>query len=238
MWQTILKQEYSYEWVGIVDGRPIMLVDVEGEKILFYLRTGSGGADAEGVEEENQIKAGQFAPFYGFRHDGWFIKPQGSRAGNYLKVARWLDKNATRDWPRIESDRFKLNREMNQRGAVLTNGIHTAQIEPLLIVKTNIEEIRTKVNEAFKSINTIRVSANYPKELTHMEIFHKKINRKRRNNHPRWRYVFHEEKQYENYKKLEEKINNELLLFKKLFEKVQLTNTSINLELKHTLIKR
>lgn len=100
MWQTILKQDYSYEWVGIVDGRPIMLVDVEGEKILFYLRTGGGGADNEGVKEEDQIKAGQFAPFYGFRHDGWFIKPQGSRSGKYLKVARWLDNNATKDWPK------------------------------------------------------------------------------------------------------------------------------------------
>lgn len=237
MWQTILKQDYSYEWVGIVDGRPIMLVDVEGEKILFYLRTGGGGADNEGVKEEDQIKAGQFAPFYGFRHDGWFIKPQGSRGGKYLKVARWLDNNATKDWPKTESDRFKLNKEMKEKGAVLTNGIHVAQTEPLLIVRNNIEEIKIKVNKAFKSINTMRVSANYPKELTGMEELHKKINRKSRYIHPRNKYVFHREKQYENYIKLEEKINDELSAFKDRFERVQ-DQSSINLEFKHTLTKR
>ena len=83
----------------------------------------------------------------------------------------------------------------------------------------------------------MRVSANYPKELTGMEELHNKINRKGRYIHPRNKYVFHREKQYENYIKLEEKINDELSAFKDRFERVQ-DQSSINLEFKHTLTKR
>ena len=126
MWFDILKN-YNYEWFGLVDARPIMLVDVEGEKVLFYLRTGSGGADNEGVSEDNEIKSNQFAPFFGFHHTGWFIKPKGSRAGKYLKVARWLDDNAGA-WPYIELDMFEFNKKMKARGAILTNGTHEAHI--------------------------------------------------------------------------------------------------------------
>lgn len=128
MWMAILKQSYSYEWFGEVAGRPIMLVDVGDEKVLFYLRTGYGGADNEGVKEENEIKSGQFAPFHGFHRTGWFIKPKGSRAGKYLKVARWLDANAQEAWPMIDLDMFEFNKRMKAKGAVLTNGQHHAQI--------------------------------------------------------------------------------------------------------------
>ena len=66
-WFDILKR-FSYEWKGEHDGRPIMLVDVGGEKVLFYVRSGFGGSDVEGVSEENQIKGGQFAPFHGLSY--------------------------------------------------------------------------------------------------------------------------------------------------------------------------
>lgn len=237
MWKGILKQEYSYEWIGIVNYRPIMIVDVEGEKILFYLRTGSGGADNEGVKEENEIKGGQFAPFYGFQYDGWFIKPQGSRGGKYLKVARWLDKNATKDWPRKELDIFKFNREMKERGAILTNGKQTAQTEPLLIVKNNLREIRIKVRKAFTSINTIRVSASYPEELKNMKEFYEKISRRGHDIHPKDYYVFHKKEQYEKYKRMEAKVNDHLSAFEDRFDTVS-QDESISLKLEHTLKER
>lgn len=237
MWKVLLKQDYSYEWIGIVDGRPIMIVDVEGEKILFYKRTGSGGADNEGVKEEDQIKAGQFAPFYGFRYDGWFIKPQGSRAGKYLKVARWLNNNAIKNWPRKELDIFKFNREMKERGAVLTNGIHIAQTEPLLIVRNNIEEIKIKVNKAFKSIDTIQVKARHPKEHESMKKFHKRINKTGYKVHPQDYYVFDKKEQYEQYKRMEAKVNDHLSAFEDRFDTVS-QDESISLKLEHTLKER
>lgn len=237
MWKSLLKQEYSYEWIGIVNGRPIMIVDVEGEKILFYLRTGSGGADNEGVKEENEIKGGQFAPFYGFQHDGWFIKPQGSRGGKYLKVARWLDNNATKNWPRKELDIFKFNREMKERGAILTNGKQTAQTEPLLIVENNINDIRYMVRRAFISINTIQTKAYYPEELKSMKEFYERIKRSGYNVHPKQRYVFHKKEQYEKYKGMEAKINDHLSAFEDRFETVS-QDESVSLKLEHTLKER
>ena len=144
-WFDILKK-FSYEWKGEHDGRPIMLVDVGGEKVLFYVRSGFGGSDVEGVSEENQIKGGQFAPFHGFYHTGWYIKPIGSRGGKYLEVARWLDANVPEEekkasYPNIASQ-YEFNRKMKEEGAILTNGEKSAQVEPVYIIKTNIRLIK------------------------------------------------------------------------------------------------
>ena len=241
MWKTLLKQEYSYEWKGVSDGRPIMLVDVEGEKVLFYLRTGSGGEDNEGVSEDNEIKAGQFAPFHGFNYDGWFIKPIGSRGGKYLKVARWLDNNATKDWPRKEVDKFEFNREMNSQGAILTNGTTKAQIEIMYNIRTNIREVQSTLNYVMEAVRTIGNRASHPKELDKLEKILIRINESNKypkpNKHPRDSYSFPNKQRYDNYKeKIEEKVNDYLKVFKDTYESIRKYN--IDIELTHTLRKR
>lgn len=233
MWQQILKEHYSYEWKGIVDGRPIMLVDVQGEKVLFYLRTGSGGADVEGVSAENQIKGGQFAPFHGFYRNGWFIKPKGSRGGKYLKVARWLDENASKDWPTKELKIFSFNRQMEKEGAILTNGEHEAQTEIISIVKTNAEDVRRVVKRAFKAINTVETNARHPKEMEQMKLFIENMKQKK---NPQNRYTLHTKKLLENYLKFKDLFNDRLSVFKDRFEKVQ-DKYDLDIELTHTLEK-
>ena len=246
MWFDILKN-YNYEWFGLVNARPIMLVDVEGEKVLFYIRTGSGGADNEGVSEENEIKDGQFAPFYGFRHDGWFIKPDGSRAGKYLKVARWLDDNATKDWPRKELDPFEFNREMKLRGAILTNGKIQAQIDPIYIIMNNIREVRGMLKHAIQAINGVRIHTFHPKEVKRLVAILERISRKGKGldidgvrtteDKLQGYYSIHKQKNYATYLKTENKVNELVSEFKDLLKIVK-EDYELDVTFEHNLTYR
>jgi hypothetical protein len=77
---------------NIIDfaGRKIVIVDVNGVKVPFYLSTGDGG--------KKNVPAGQWYPFLGVGSDGW-INKDGKRMTDYygspeLKAqAEWLDAN-------------------------------------------------------------------------------------------------------------------------------------------------
>ena len=77
---------------NIIDfaGRKIVIVDVNGVKVPFYLSTGDGG--------KKNVPAGKWYPFLGVGSDGW-INKDGKRMTDYygspeLKAqAEWLDAN-------------------------------------------------------------------------------------------------------------------------------------------------
>ena len=84
---------YSSGESQIIDfgGRKIVVMDINGTKVPFYLSTGNGG--------KKDVAAGKWYPFFGVSKDGWLNKTGGSDINNYydspeLKAqAEWLDAN-------------------------------------------------------------------------------------------------------------------------------------------------
>ena len=144
MWQTILKLDIPYEWIAYYDGRPILLADLGSEKVLFYIRTGSGGEPKEG-----QPDGGNFSPFFGFSYlnEGayWWIKGYPDRYDKYSKEAKWLDTNV-KDIPKKQSlsSLFEYNKLFKSKGATLGRKEYDARgfkvfFEPPMIMKNTID---------------------------------------------------------------------------------------------------
>jgi len=212
MWFDILKK-YSYEWKGSEDGRPIMLVDVKGEKVLFYIRTGGGGPDNKGVPEKDQIKAGQFAPFFGFRK-GWFIKPIGSRGGKYLTTARWLDANVpeeekTASYPTPESQN-KFNRQMEKEGVILTNGKDVAQTKYVYGIKVHGA---FEMQGILRWISAIRERMNL--ESQEMDEFEKEFSELKR------AFTTEKKSDVDEFERTLDEFNDEWSVYKDKFERAQ-----------------
>ena len=129
----------------IVDfgGRKIVVMDINGTKIPFYISTGSGG--------KRNVTAGKWYPFFGISSHGWFNKTTEEDINNYygspeLKAqAEWLDANIgdIRDdssIPKVKgtgSHMDFINQDLNPA----ENGTRTT-IED---VKKNIEDTKAKL---------------------------------------------------------------------------------------------
>jgi hypothetical protein len=59
-------------------GRKIVLFDVNGVNIPFYLSTGSGG--------KKDVQPGKWYPFFGIDNDGWINKSSGPEINRYYDV--------------------------------------------------------------------------------------------------------------------------------------------------------
>ena len=76
---------------GIGQARTVVLVEINGVKIPFYISTGEGG-------KEN-VEIGKWYPFFGVGGEGWFNKTSESDINDYYgspelrAVAEWLDAN-------------------------------------------------------------------------------------------------------------------------------------------------
>lgn len=58
--------------------RKIVVFDVNGVNVPFYLSTGSGG--------KKDVEAGKWYPFFGIAKDGWLNKSSGAEINNYYGV--------------------------------------------------------------------------------------------------------------------------------------------------------
>ena len=58
--------------------RKIVLFDVDGVNVPFYLSSGHGG--------KKDVAPGKWYPFFGIGTDGWFNKSSGSEINNYYGV--------------------------------------------------------------------------------------------------------------------------------------------------------
>lgn len=73
-----------------VQGRPVVLVEIDGKRIPFYVSTGSGG--------KKSVATGKWYPIFGVGSDGWFNKTSEADINNYYNsktlkaVAHELDK--------------------------------------------------------------------------------------------------------------------------------------------------
>ena len=71
-------------------GRMIVLVNINGVDVPFYLSTGKGGKES--------VESGKWYPFFGLDPDGWFNKGSQEEINNYYNspmlriVAKALDK--------------------------------------------------------------------------------------------------------------------------------------------------
>ena len=86
------KMVYNSGESEIIDfaGRKMVLLDINGVKVPFYLSTGSGG--------KKNVKEGRWYPFFGLGDDGWINKLGEDEINNYYgspelrAAAEWLDK--------------------------------------------------------------------------------------------------------------------------------------------------
>lgn len=58
-----------------ISGRKVIVVNINGRNIPFYLSTGHGG--------KKDVASGKWYPFFGLSEDGWFNKLSGEQINNY-----------------------------------------------------------------------------------------------------------------------------------------------------------
>jgi len=139
MWWDILKSPViEWEFLGYVNteddnNRAVILATLPSKnpipiKVLFYRRTGDNTSKYENQEAEDFIPGNSFAPFFGFRYDGYLFKPdsinQVGRAGNYKEAANYLNKNVflTEEGAVMNRDKTNwrtINRIARRKGAQL-----------------------------------------------------------------------------------------------------------------------
>jgi DNA polymerase III epsilon subunit-like protein len=126
-------------------GRKIVVMDINGTKVPFYLSTGNGG--------KKDVAAGKWYPFFGVSEDGWLNKTGGADINNYYDSpelraqAEWLDANIgdIRDdntIPKVKgtgSHMDFINQDLNPG----ENGTPTTIAD----VTKNIEDTKAKISQ-------------------------------------------------------------------------------------------
>jgi|688.fasta_scaffold08095_4 antirestriction protein ArdC/DNA polymerase III epsilon subunit-like protein len=97
-------------------GRPIVLINVNGVRMPFYISTGSGG--------KKNVPVGKWYPIFGIGADGWFNKGNEEEINDYFgspelkEAAEWLNANIgdirKENMPEFEDLTDELREQVNQ----------------------------------------------------------------------------------------------------------------------------
>jgi antirestriction protein ArdC/DNA polymerase III epsilon subunit-like protein len=133
-------------------GRPMVLINVNGVRIPFYISSGKGG--------KKNVPVGKWYPIFGIGSDGWFNKGFEEEINDYYgspelrAVAEWLDSNMgdirKEDMPKVseitQELRDQLNRDLSP-GQYYASGVVYANRE-LALARINGDKDRVAELEA------------------------------------------------------------------------------------------
>ena len=147
---------------NIIDygGRKMVLMDVNGVQVPFYLSTGSGG--------KVDVPAGKWYPFFGIGKDGWINKTGGKEMANYY------GSDALRNAAEMLDQHFGDMRNDNSTPKVASTGTHIDVINQGLapsenntpdtpkLVRSNIDNLLNKINGQTKPTLTVGDALDNP----------------------------------------------------------------------------
>jgi len=143
-----LTGEYKDGTANIVDinGRKVVVVDINGTPVPFYLSSGDGG--------KKDVEAGKWYPFFGWGMDGWMNKGKSDEINDYYgspelrAQAEWLDANIgdirdDKSIPRDSSSQGNLDMWINDHVGLkpASNDTPTTRTE----FDANVAEIKRRI---------------------------------------------------------------------------------------------
>jgi len=145
-------------------GRKIIVLDVNGTHIPFYLSTGLGG--------KKEVKSGKWYPFFGIGTDGWINKLRQSDMNSYYKI------DILRKIAEQLDTKIGDIRDDNSYPEVKPNGQHISFINKdfnptdndqgaFTKISKNIEELKKKLNHSnYNTPKSYVGGVNYDKQLS------------------------------------------------------------------------
>lgn len=140
-------------------GRKIVIINVNGRNIPFYLSTGHGG--------KADVTSGKWYPFFGIGSDGWFNKLSGKEINNYYdsNVLRGIAEALDRKIGDVRNDKAipKVGSKGSHIDAINKDLIPTDNRLP-----TTRESINSNINDTADFLEK-EINAKYDAELKELE---------------------------------------------------------------------
>jgi hypothetical protein len=151
---TQLKQSFGETTILDYSGRKIVLIDIDGVNIPFYLSTGSGG--------KANVPAGKWYPFFGIgfddKGDTWFNKTGGTEMANrydndiLLAISEQLDEQLGD----IRNEKHPKAKTLGRHLTAINEGLESLGVTPVLNktpnvvqnVNNNIQLVKDFVNNS------------------------------------------------------------------------------------------
>lgn len=153
-------------------GRPMVLINVNGVRIPFYISSGKGG--------KKNVPVGEWYPIFGIGADGWFNKGFEDEINNYYdspelrEVAEWLNNNIgdirKEDMPKLNEVTDELRAQINKDlspGAYGSNGLVAVNRKVVLLKIMGDEEGELEQFEArLKELadDEVKIEAEFKKQ--------------------------------------------------------------------------